>query len=335
MSLVTVSALLGSAVLLSAQELPPLGEPAPASTGIALGTSGAAGSVAGGRGAGATSYGQALSAFNAMSGLTAKPGGDRGSVLAVFSDAKAKNAAELQEDLRVMGHILEKTVEERAGTAPRSRVVLGIPLLQGFGSEAVTGLYLEGYGALFLLDVNLPLLAPAGKESEKSEAQAAKDSEWETARRELFGQPETALVSEPVEAYSEEKVARLKTAILDALRNAANIRGLGPHDAITVCVTGSAPMRPMGSSARPDPFGAIWPEKGARTVMTIKVKKSDADEFNKGVLSKEDFAKRAQVAVYSTPPGSPSWMDRFGGGLGGGHNMRGGSTGGDSGRRRF
>ncbi len=267
-----------------------------------------------------------------LSGLISKAGGDRAGVLAVYSEAKDKDPAALQEDMRVMSHILEKAVEERAGSTPRARLVMGIDVFPGFGSEAVQSLYLEGYGALFLLNVNFPLLAPAGKEGEQPEARTARDSEWDTARRELFGQPEPALVAEPTEAYGEEKVTRLKGAIIDALRNAANIRALGSGDRITVCVAGGAAVRPVEDFAGQDPAAVGWHERTGRTMMTIRVTKADADECSKGSLSKEDFAKRAQVAVYSAPLATPSeWT-----GSGGGYNIRRGPAAGrGTGRTTF
>jgi len=117
---------------------------------------------------------------------------------------------------------------------------MGIDVFFAPSSNPMRSLYLEGYGALFLLNVGIPLLPPPAK-AEPQKEKSPVDSNWDQARQELYGQrTEGKTVTGPVKEYSEEKVNRLKDALLEALKNATNIRNLKPNDSVTVCVFGGA-----------------------------------------------------------------------------------------------
>jgi len=220
------------------------------------------------------------------------------------SDRNAKDEANLAEDLAVMEHILDKALEDLPGGQPHARTAMGINVFVAPNSSAMRSIYLEGYGALFLLNVGFPVLATT---SAAQEQKPSGDSAWEEARRELYGQAiEPQTLGVPGEEFSEEKVNRLKATVLRALKNATNIRGL--EGTITVCVLGGVNAVP--SSTR------IWkldgPNNGTaagvltaeaapvrETVLTIKVTKADVDAFSKGELKFAEFQQRAQIAAYS------------------------------------
>src|SRR5713101_7510897 len=94
--------------------------------------------------------------------------------------------ATVEEDLNVMSRILEKAISPSQDETKR---VMGIEVRSWFGPAAgARNLYLEGYGAVFLLNVDLPLLAPPeGKTEPKAKEPAS--SEWEDARQEIYGNP--------------------------------------------------------------------------------------------------------------------------------------------------
>src|SRR5204862_5958190 len=75
------------------------------------------------------------------------------------SDSDAKEQANLEEDLAVMSRILDKTMSKNLDD-DRANRFMGISVLFAPGSGSIRNLYLEGYGALFLLNVNFPLLPP-------------------------------------------------------------------------------------------------------------------------------------------------------------------------------
>ena len=224
------------------------------------------------------------------------------------SEMNPKDEANLEEDLAVMAHILSKTLDDLPSGPSHMRTAMGIDLFVTPNADAIRSMYVEGVGALFLLNVGFPLVAPA---SAAPEEKPSGDSAWEEARQELYGQStESQSVSTPGEEFSEEKVGRLKEAVLRALKNASNIRGL--EGDITVCVLGGAhsgPVTAAGNLRRstvatgPAMNQLLVATDGAPvqgTVLTIKVSKNDVDALAKGELKFADFQQRAHVAAYST-----------------------------------
>ena len=276
------------------------------------------------------------------------------------SELEAKEQADLETDLAVMARLLDKALDEKLGGQPRAHTAMGIDVFFTPSSGSIRDLYLDGYGALFLLNVNFPLLASSSAKA--AEEKPPTDSAWEEAKQELYGEPEPKAHPAIGVPYSEEKVNDLKDALLDALKNASHIRGLKPDDSITVCVFGgpSAPpvkVRTAGTrrlaapakerdetattrtwdsrtgasvTTSTDPAtGAktmqIWDARSGQTrgtVMTIRVKKSDADAFAKGNLTLDEFRKKARISNYAADIGgagagfsySVGNADGFGGG---------------------
>jgi hypothetical protein len=224
-------------------------------------------------------------------------------------DAKA-NAA-LQEDLTVMMRILEKA----AGAKDDGKATaMGIDVLSFGKTSGPRVFYIDGYGAMFVLNVKYPLLAPPRKD-EQSQTNEQTNTEWERAREEVYGRRTAAdeskfnpLAAEPFDA---DRVENLKTQIIDDLVNAKNIRSLKSEDHVTVVVLGGGGTRmavarrveahaPAGGRAG---FGAVamtspGPDAGAQTTMTLRSKKSDIDAFAKSKLTAEEFRKKVSVQVY-------------------------------------
>jgi hypothetical protein len=254
------------------------------------------------------------------------------------ADVDPKEQGNLEEDLAVMSHILDKAVAgEPGGQPPGGHSAAGINILFTPGGSSLRNLYLDGYGALFMLTVNFPLLAPPAEPGTTKETQPT-NSAWDEARHELYGGPDedgkmnswsADHVDGPGQAYSEEKVSQLKAALLDALKNAANIRDLKADDWITICVVGapaSGEMRGRAkaigygggySSSSSDPFAApprikwkaFGSAPGRRTVMTLRVKKSDVDAFAKGDLDAAKFQKKVTIAAYVSGRGQEAHVD--------------------------
>jgi hypothetical protein len=237
------------------------------------------------------------------------------------SETDPKVAENLEEDLNVMARILEKAAEPH-GDGP-VRMVLGIPVFSTGLPKAPRNLYIEGHGAVLMLNVNFSLLPPDKAADTPSKDQG--NSEWEEAKGELYGR--STPPREPswdggrvkFEEYDAQRVQELKDNVLKALRNASHIRNLKNDDAITVVITGG-PVNPnmrntvvrKGGGGASGAGGGIGgnsyrvevKESNMRwgadddTTMTIKVKKSDVDAFSKGSISQEEFTKRAKLAVY-------------------------------------
>jgi hypothetical protein len=216
---------------------------------------------------------------------------------------------------------------------------MGIDVFLGSGSGPARNLYLDGYGALFLVNVYFPLVPPAVKtEVEKPSG----DSTWEEAKQELYGGgPGARPPLAPAEEFSQDKVNKLKATLLEALKNASNLRGVKSDESITVCVLGGTSATPprakrfaragTGGGGGGGGYGGSFtfsssgaPPQG--TIMTIRVKKTDVDAYAKGKVGLEEFQKRARITTYATSADSGNGELSFGGG-GGGNISFGGSSG--------
>lgn len=154
------------------------------------------------------------------------------------TEIKTEDLVEITQDLQVMAHIFHKIF-----TGPQ--LVEGIFMnygdFFGRGSRATEAVYLQGYGALFLMEVNIPLSSPPrAKETEKDESTQKADSVWNQAKQEIFHPspyPKNK-ATDPTERYDEKKVEELKSRLIKALKHAANMRNLEPNESIILTVIG-------------------------------------------------------------------------------------------------
>ncbi|MBI2924185.1 MAG: hypothetical protein HYY24_00590 [Verrucomicrobia bacterium] len=227
----------------------------------------------------------------------------------------AATVTRLKEDLAIMSRILSKAIARDMDSDKQREVAMGIFLSSGPSSRRLQNMYLEGYGALFLVNVRFPLVAPVVKKEETPEKPA--DTTWEEARREVFGGPDRDRrwkINRPtvrVAAYDPERVEELKKDLLEALKNAANLRDVKDDEHVVVIATG-----PSGGAVSKTKRVVVHkddneeqtfedaPNDGEpaavrrETTLTIRVKKSDVDDFAKGKLSLEQFQKKAQIGSY-------------------------------------
>jgi hypothetical protein len=241
------------------------------------------------------------------------------------SNPDPKEEANLEEDLAVMTHLFDKSFEDLPGGRPHAFKAAGIDVFFTPGQTPMRCFYLDGYGAVFLLNVSFPLVPPPQKVDREK---PAVDSAWAEAQEELFGQPSEGRFGGPAEEYSEEKVTKLKESLFDTLKNATNIRGLKSDDSIVVVVFGSS-TTPRGKGRiaakravvahEGDTF--LWQDGEAprrQTILTLRVKKTDIDAYAKGKLNTEDFQKRASPTAYNSGAANGLFGSEVGfGGLGG------------------
>ena len=261
----------------------------------------------------------------------------------------AKELATVEEDLGIMARLLEKEIEREAGPDGLPNA-MGIALtrLDGRGPGVML---LESYGAVFTFTTRMPLTPPPARTMEKKPERPT-DSPWERTRRELFGSgdqgggqggsPEGQArrfefkspagvvipsyggsglfgdtwggrIAGP-DAYDAKKVEELKKSILEALKQAGNIRALKPDDYLTVVVQGgdgggygpagfvAVETRTTTSSSTgggPPKVETFVNREGGgshrASTLTVRAKKSDCEDFAKGKLTAEQFAKKAQL----------------------------------------
>ena len=262
----------------------------------------------------------------AMTGFGSKA---TASPLVILADKpEGARLAETQEDLNILSRILEQaSLRDRERSDP---MAMGITVSTFAAPSHPQALYLEGYGAVFMLNVPFPLAAPPEKAVKKADKPA--DSTWERTKRELYGPPDGASAAKPMmdlrmmlryglmpkglkvqgpiedAQYDPAKVEDLKRGLLDALKNASNLRHVGADEQIVVAVSSSGGSSMQVRTVQIDRGGRssgtavskVDAGKGTMpgSTLVIRIKKGDADDFAAGKLDQAGFAERAKIAIY-------------------------------------
>jgi len=175
---------------------------------------------------------------NALSIITDKFGSDSAENVLVIpaGDMDAQKLAETVEDMKIMSHIFAKELAE-ADMLPGGRSWLFFWRRSGNEPRSI---YLEGYGAVFLMEVDFPLLPVPEPQSRKVEE--GTDPVWDQARRQLSASEEDEYFdydSDDEFKYDADKVTDLKGKFIRNLKHASNIRNLPDEEWIVIAVTGS------------------------------------------------------------------------------------------------
>ncbi|PWU18401.1 MAG: hypothetical protein C5B50_09440 [Verrucomicrobia bacterium] len=234
------------------------------------------------------------------------------SVLAVrFESIDPREGANLEADLAVMSRLLRNVLKEKFGSAHSYGKVLGVDVAYVPGAQPIRTMYLEGYGALFLLNVGFPLHAAPAEPADAKQKRKT-DSAWEQATRDYYGEPSPDKLSNTyAQAYDEQKVSALKAALIEGLKSASNIRGLNAKDSVTICVSGSAsisavpvPRLPGQNAFEPGARPSQSPDAiTQRSFLTLRATKSDIDGFASGKISAEEFSRTVKLTTYLGPAG--------------------------------
>lgn len=248
----------------------------------------------------------------------------------------SKTMSEIAEDMTVMARILSKALKA-TGLEDEVHTAMGMKLQTlGWRSPSPSqNLYLEGFGALFLLQAQFPMLAPPAEETEETELETA-HSLWEETKRELYGRSQPSRTvrfwrsgsAKTASGFDEKKVEKLKDSLVESLKNATNIRHVKPEEFIQLVVEGSPQRSPSSvlhfshADKRISPprievlernvEHAIDGEKRASvfrvdrsgmpgdrpTTMAIRAKKSDVDAFAKGTLSLPQFRGKVSILTF-------------------------------------
>lgn len=255
-----------------------------------------------------TAYG---SAYGIASDIVALGSGRPAPALVVAGNIEPAELVNLQEDLNVMARILDKASDKVTG-AGQTHTALGIVIQTPLAQRGPQATYLEGYGAVFTLNVRYPLVAPPPKPEKTGDNAEPDNSLWEETRAELYGggsMKRTVVIaakgrSGAAAEYSAERVDKLKQALFDAARNAANLRRLRPEENVVIAIQGTG-----------HPLAKRTEFRGARTsathrvqvtdagtapssTLTIQFKKADAEALAKGTITLDEFAKKTTVAAY-------------------------------------
>jgi hypothetical protein len=265
---------------------------------------------------------EALTRLMTMQDVTMQ-GGAGGKVLVIpTAQIHPEEMVTLMEDMTVMRRIFNKKLVESnlKRTMPFIGMTLPGPISMSMGSDSPAAMYIQGYGALFMTNVDFPLSAPPETEEKKQTKEEDTDPVWKQMRQEIFS-PEQAVKhapGRPEEKYDPEKVENLKATLIKSLVHAANIRGLKPDESVVITVTGSDNSSNVGRIILSKDNKVIVKDGNvvqllgssdasdisAPTVLTIRAKKSDIDAFAKDQVDFNGFKEKVKVISYPSLSGN-------------------------------
>ena len=269
--------------------------------------------------------------------------GSTGTVLVIPSgQTKTEDLLTINEDMSVMSRIFEKNIEQAQLTMVRGSIFVSrqntLSTFLGGGRGEIQSIYLQDYGALFLMKVDFPLTPPPDMQDDEKETIKAEkgDPVWQQMRREIY-EPDKVdrrrRTDRPEEKYDPEKVENLKTTLIKALKHATNIRSLKPDESVVLTVTGiggstSAKIITtrtgenqvlvqerdadgktitrliQGTGKELNDIGLSSP-----AILVIRAKRSEIDDFAKGDLDFDKFRERVQVLTCPLLSGAVGSID--------------------------
>ncbi|HUU20171.1 MAG TPA: hypothetical protein VMW72_23685 [Sedimentisphaerales bacterium] len=238
--------------------------------------------------------------------------GGRAVIVIPAAELKVEDLAAITEDMTVMSRIFDNKLSQANLTTGRASLFVGFTPFSGHNSGTIEAIFLEDFGALFLMKVNI-LLSPQPEAPEEKETEEEdNDPLWTQMRQEIYTPEEVGRRrsdDRPEEKYDAEKVEEMKETLTKTLKHAANIRGLKPDQSVILTVIGGQSQSGMATVTQSYIYGrstgrsrrVVLPEPGVETgsflptVLTICVKKSDIDAFAKGELSFDQFRERTRI----------------------------------------
>jgi len=229
------------------------------------------------------------------------------------TEIKTEDYLAIEQDMHVMSLIFDRALR-------KPQMIGGVfTVLEDFfgrDSHLTEAIYLDGYGALFFMEVNFVLLGPTESQKEKKpkEDEEHVDQIWKRAEQELYS-PQALNVNRrtgSTREYDPEKVENLKNTLITVLKHAANIQALKSDELVVLTIFGRASQsgrtvgrprissRGRGSRYGTTPTRSTGAKTGtfSTTVVTIRTKKSDIDAFSKGELDFDQFHERTQIITH-------------------------------------
>ncbi len=212
-------------------------------------------------------------------------GGDEsttGGLLVLTSQTKAEDLANVTLDLNIMSRILDNKLG-RAQRRTRFGSLIELDDLLGRsgqpGATQTQAMYVQGYAALFFMNVDFPLSPPPEVQVEKVKEGA--DRVWEQTKRELFMvqgswfiDEQGTMNNEQKRQYDKDTVEQLKATLIKALKHAANIRNLKADESVILMASGT---------------------EASSLILTIRAKKADIDAYSTGKMTDDQFRQRTAI----------------------------------------
>ena len=268
--------------------------------------------------------------------------GNTSEVLVIPSaEITTEEIATITEDMNIMSRIFEKNLQQDHININSMFFSSSDPFHIAFsrGRPSTQGMYLQGYGVLFLMKVDFPLSPGPQIEEEQERPQKNEgdvDPVWTEIKQEMLEPGKSKEKTDrPKKEYDAEKVENLKTTLTRALKHAANIRSLKADESVILTITGN-PISSGYKSVRtiPGRNEVIVIDQNNRsqivgtdqvddlglslpTVLVIRAKKSDIDRFAQGDLDFDQFQQNTQVLTSAyladqSGPGGLMFGDYYG-----------------------
>jgi hypothetical protein len=233
------------------------------------------------------------------------------------AEIKKEDHLAIERDIKIMSHIFDRVLKKPQMLGGVFKVMDDF---FGRGSHVTEVIFLDGYGALFFMEVNFVLTGTSAspQESEPNKPQEQVDSIWKRAELEIYAPTRLyrGKQGRSEQVYDPEKVEVLKKNLVETLKHTANIQALKTNDLVILTVIGRA-SQPVTVS-RVETFGrnGRWVNVNGKwtpvtdstkavsfpsfvpTALTIRAKKSDIDAYSKGELNFDKFQERIQIFTH-------------------------------------
>lgn len=137
---------------------------------------------------------------------------------------------QVAEDVDIMSRVIEKAIQKKFPDEYQTA-----PAFFSRASQGCQGIYLSGYGAVFMTSIGFPVA-----EKKVSQAEDRADDLWQEAKSEMSGVEGRRSGIRTSEDYNPEKVSQLREELLKIVGTyGPNIRQLGPQENIVIAVQGT------------------------------------------------------------------------------------------------
>lgn len=215
----------------------------------------------------------------------------------------AEEASQLCEDMRVMSMILNDAAgPNQTPDSRRYGRSTGMVIRPGFigfgGQSSPETIWLDGYGVVFTLEVDFPLVAlDEGEDMQPQTEQEKADEVWQRNRDRLKGvESPYESVEKPAVAFDPDRVQRLQKRLTEALRHASNIRNLTAKDKVVVIA--SSVLEGEHPHHLNHEYGSESDVAVPTSVMALQAVKQDIDAFAAEKLDLDEFAQKVAVVIY-------------------------------------
>jgi len=231
-------------------------------------------------------------------------------LLVLTSQIKAEDLANVTADLNIMSRILDNKLGRAhpAIYSPYERSLTELDtLLRGSvraGATQTQAMYVQGYAAIFFIDVDFPLSPP---QAQAEKVKEGADQVWEQTKWEITASnkdlPLEYMHQQDAAArqYDKDVVEQLKTNLVKTLKHAANIRNLKPDEWVILVVVGTRPgivVAEQGDEQHRFQYilsGASRKGETSPPILTIRAKKADIDAYAAAKTDYDQFRQRTQI----------------------------------------